>query len=127
MITGSEEDYYDMPEWMRPTASQIVTAHPTWVEMYPWCVLGYIPLSFIQLLKVPRPKSRDRLCRNAIYHDKYEALTNAANETMTINWPYRPEDTLIKLSPTEFAINPAFITHLRNLDNWTVGPSFLDK
>ncbi|KAH8796716.1 hypothetical protein BGZ57DRAFT_961682 [Hyaloscypha finlandica] len=109
MITGSEEDYYDMPDWMRPTATQVVTAHPTWVDMYPW------------------PKSRDRLCRNATYHDKYQALTNAANETLSINWPYKPEDTLIKISPSEYTINPVFLTHLRNLDNWTVGAAFIEE
>jgi hypothetical protein len=51
MITGSEEDYYDMPDWMRPTAAQIVTAHPTWVDMYPWYVPGDIILPMEQLLK----------------------------------------------------------------------------
>jgi hypothetical protein len=127
MITGSEEDYYDMPDWMRPTATQVVTAHPTWVDMYPWYVLGNILLAFVQLLKVSRPKSRDRLCRNASYHDKYQALTNAANETLSINWPYKPEDTLIKISPSEYTINPVFLTHLRNLDNWTVGAAFIEE
>jgi len=39
MISGSEEDYNDMPDWMRPTAAQIVTAHPTWADMYCWYVL----------------------------------------------------------------------------------------
>jgi hypothetical protein len=25
-----------MPDWLRPGAAQIVTAHPAWVDMMPW-------------------------------------------------------------------------------------------
>ncbi|KAH8752082.1 hypothetical protein BGZ57DRAFT_965916 [Hyaloscypha finlandica] len=109
MITGSENDYYEMPDWLRPTAAQTVTAHPAWVDMMPW------------------PRSRDRLCRDSYYHDKYEAFKNAYNETISINWPYDPADTLIRTSATELIINPVFITHVRNNNNWTVGPGFLEK
>lgn len=128
MITGSEEDYYAMPDWMRPGAAQIVTAHPIWMDMYNWYALSLSLRHHPYICsKVHRPKARDRLCRNVEYHDKYNSLLNAANETLSINWPYKAEDTLIQLSPSEFTINPVFITHLRNLDNWTLGPQFLEK
>jgi hypothetical protein len=84
-------------------------------------------LAFLSLLTVSRPKARDRLCRDACYHDQHEEFKNTINETMSINWPYKPEDTLIKIAPSEYAINPVFVTHLRNLDNWTVGNSFMKK
>jgi hypothetical protein len=79
------------------------------------------------MLKGSRPKSRDRLCRDAHYHDKFEALKERANATISVNWPYKSEDTLIQMSPTEFAINPVFTTHIRTLSNWTYGPSFLKE
>jgi len=41
MITGSENDYYEMPDWLRPTAAQTVTAHPAWVDMMPWYALNF--------------------------------------------------------------------------------------
>ncbi|KAH8746654.1 hypothetical protein BGZ57DRAFT_935899 [Hyaloscypha finlandica] len=106
IITGTEEDYYAMPDWLRPGAAQLCTAHPIWVDIMP-------------------PKSRDRLCREAHYHDKFEAFKERANETISVNWPYKSEDTLIQMSPTEFALNPVFTTHIRTLGNWTYGPSFL--
>ena len=28
-----------MPDWLRPGAAQLVTAHPAWVDMMPWYVL----------------------------------------------------------------------------------------
>jgi hypothetical protein len=39
MITGSEEDYKAMPDWMKPGAAQIVTTHPVWVDLIPWYVV----------------------------------------------------------------------------------------
>lgn len=114
-----------MPDWLRPGAAQIVTAHPAWVDMMPW----YFPesLSSHNALTFSRPKSRDRLCKDAQYHDKYEAFKNACNETISINWPYEPADTLIRISANEFTVNPVFITHIRTNSNWTLGPGFLEK
>ena len=30
-----------MPDWMRPTAAQIVTAHPAWIDVMPWYLLYF--------------------------------------------------------------------------------------
>ncbi len=114
-----------MPDWLRPRAAQIVTAHPAWVDMMPWYVPG--TSYFLSTLNRCRPKSRDRLCRDAQYHDKFEDFKNACNETISINWPYEPADTLIRVSASEFTVNPVFITHIRTNSNWTLGPSFLEK
>ncbi len=78
-------------------------------------------------LILSRPKSRDRLCRDAQYHDKYEDFKNCCNETISINWPYDAADTLIRTSANDFTINPVFITHIRTYSNWTLGPGFLEK
>ena len=59
------------------------------------------------------------------YHDKYEEFKSVTNSTISINWPYNPADCLIAMSSAEYAVNPVFITHVRNLSNWTLGPSFL--
>jgi hypothetical protein len=93
-----------------------------------WCHDTYMSLTHNRLLTLSRPKSRDRLCRDAQYHDKYEVFKNACNATISINWPYDPSDTLIRISPTtEFTVNPVFITHIRTNSNWTLGPEFLDQ
>ncbi|KAH8750625.1 hypothetical protein F5882DRAFT_77230 [Hyaloscypha sp. PMI_1271] len=108
LITGSQEDYDAMPVWLRPGAAQIVTAHPMWVDLMAW------------------PKARDRLCRDMKFHDKFEEFSKIANETWSINWPYNPGDCFITLSSKEYIVNPVFITHIRDLSNWTYGPSFFE-
>jgi hypothetical protein len=47
IITRSEEDYYAMPHWLRPTEAQITTAHPLWVDIIPW--YGPVLLSYALL------------------------------------------------------------------------------
>lgn len=44
--------------------------------------------------------------------------------TLSLNWPYEPTDALLKKSDGELVINPVFETHLRNLQNWSLGPAF---
>jgi len=73
-----------------------------------------------------RPGARDRLCRDLKFRDKFEEFSKIANETWSINWPYNPSDCFITLSSKEYIINPVFITHIRDLSNWTYGPSFFE-
>ncbi len=113
-----------MPDWLRPGAAQIVTAHPVWVDMVPWYVS---PFDCLLLLKSLRPKARDKLCRDVRYHERLEAFKRDYNESISVNWPYEPTDTLIRISPTEISVNPVFISHIRANSNWTVDPSFLHK
>ncbi|KAN0099068.1 protein of unknown function (DUF3425) domain containing protein [Hyaloscypha variabilis] len=107
-ISGSKEDYYALPEWLRPGAAQIVTAHPVWVDFYPW------------------PATRERLCRDVNFHDKFEELKNAGNATTSVNWPYNPADCLISSPSDEIILNPVFISHIRELSNWSFDPSFFE-
>lgn len=106
-ITRSKEDYYALPEFMRPTSTQLVTAHPLWVDMLPW------------------PKARDKVCQNLKFHDTFEEFSHIANDTISINWPYNPADCLVSSTSKEVTINPVFIQHVRDMNNWTYGPSFL--
>ena len=57
-ITGSEDDYYSMPEWLRPTAAQLVTAHPIWMDTMPWyfLILLALFLKFAEFLLGPNPE-----------------------------------------------------------------------
>jgi hypothetical protein len=86
-----------------------------------------ISFTFLLLLTVSRSKARNRLCQDKSCYGQHDEFKSAMNETLSVNWPYKPEETVIKIAPSEYAINPVFVTHLRNLDNWTVGVSFLSK
>lgn len=64
--------------------------------------------------------------------------------TFSLNWPYKPSTVLVSsrdqqpppLNPAQlptgadepaYVINPSFETHLRRLENWTLGPAFAEE
>lgn len=105
-ISPTQETYDRLPEWVTPRPSQLFTPHPAWVDHLPW------------------PRMRDRMV------DLYPsiALENffvPYTTTLSLNWPYEPSDTLLALPDSdELSINPIFERHLRDLNNWTLGPAF---
>ncbi|KAH8647464.1 hypothetical protein BGZ60DRAFT_553404 [Tricladium varicosporioides] len=116
-ITGTKENYDAMPSWLRPGASQIVTAHPAWVDTFPW------------------PRARDRICQSSHYHTSlhYETFKIVCNRSISINWPYEHGDALLQVGGYdkgngrgEYIINPVFLSHIRRLENWTLGREFVE-
>ncbi|KAI9680687.1 MAG: hypothetical protein M1817_004127 [Caeruleum heppii] len=105
-ISPTQEHYDRLPDWVTPRASQILTPHPAWIDHLPW------------------PRQRDVMIRNQqnyIFDDFFIPFTT----TLSLNWPYESTDTLLS-SPNseEIMINPVFERHLRNLNNWSLGPAF---
>lgn len=105
-IHPTQEAYERLPEWVTPRPSQLFTPHPAWVDHIPW------------------PRMRDKM----VYLYPSIALENffiPYTTTLSLNWPYDPSDTLISVPDSEeLLINPVFERHLRDLSNWTLGPSF---
>jgi hypothetical protein len=45
--------------------------------------------------------------------------------SLSLNWPYEPTDVLLPTPGSdELCINPVFERHLRDLNNWSLGPEF---
>lgn len=105
-ISRTQEDYERLPEWVTPRPSQLFTPHPAWVDHIPW------------------PRMRDRMVHlypNIALENFFIPYTT----TLSLNWPYDPSDTLLSLpNSDELSINPVFERHLRDLNNWTLGPAF---
>lgn len=105
-ISPTQETYDRLPEWVTPRPSQLFTPHPAWVDHLPW------------------PRMRDRM----VHLYPGIALENffiPYTTTLSLNWPYDPSDTLLSLPDSEeLSINPVFERHLRDLNNWTLGPAF---
>ncbi|KAL1956366.1 hypothetical protein VTO42DRAFT_7349 [Malbranchea cinnamomea] len=105
-IYPTQENYDRLPHWMTPRASQILTPHPAWMDYLPW------------------PAMRDRMIAN---HQDYD-FSNwfiPYTTTLSVNWPYEATDTLLSTPDSEeLMINPVFESHLRNLNNWSLGPAF---
>ncbi|KAI9823732.1 MAG: hypothetical protein M1832_002289 [Thelocarpon impressellum] len=106
-VLPTQENYDRLPHWITPRASQLFTPHPAWVDHLPW------------------PLARDVLVRDYVNYP-LEDFFIPYTMTLSLNWPYDPRDTMIM--PTdpagEILISPAFERHLRDLNNWSLGPAF---
>ncbi|KAI9812884.1 MAG: hypothetical protein M1827_004402 [Pycnora praestabilis] len=105
-IAPTHENYERLPDWMTPRPSQLFTPHPAWIDHLPW------------------PRMRDEMVQN--YQDyPFENFFIPYTTTLSLNWPYEPTDTLLSTGDSEeLMINPVFERHLRNLNNWSLGPAF---
>lgn len=84
---------------------------------------------------------RDRMIKNpsAYPNDRFGPVYC---QTFSLNWPYEPQQCLlanharnvgqgVESTPAavldedeEFMINPVFESHLRNINNWSIGSAF---
>ncbi|CAI7674352.1 unnamed protein product [Penicillium manginii] len=107
-VYPTQENYDRLPEWHTPRPTQLLTAHPAWIDYVPW------------------PRMRDRL---AMSHQDYpfENWFIPFTRGLNVNWPYEDTDCLLSAgSSDELLINPVFERHLRNLSNWSLGPLFAE-
>lgn len=105
-IYPTQDNYDRLPHWMTPRTSQILTPHPAWMDYLVW------------------PAMRDRMITN---HQNYD-FSNwfiPFTSSLSVNWPYEATDALLSTPESEeLMINPVFESHLRNLNNWSLGPAF---
>ncbi|OJJ73580.1 hypothetical protein ASPBRDRAFT_121969 [Aspergillus brasiliensis CBS 101740] len=107
-IYPTPENYDRLPEWLTPRPSQLLTAHPAWIDYLPW------------------PRMRDRLVMS--YQDyPFENWFIPFTRTLSVNWPYEATDCLLSSGDgDELMVNPVFERHFRNLGNWSLGPAFAE-
>ncbi|GFF39074.1 probable GTP cyclohydrolase-2 [Aspergillus udagawae] len=107
-IYPTPENYERLPDWLTPRPSQLLTPHPAWIDYLPW------------------PRMRDRLVGS--YQDyPFDQWFIPFTRTLSVNWPYEATDCLLSTSDHEdLIINPVFERHLRNLNNWSLGPAFAE-
>ncbi|KAJ5332345.1 uncharacterized protein N7506_006128 [Penicillium brevicompactum] len=105
-IYPTQENYERLPEWFTPRPTQILQAHPVWMDYVPW------------------PAMRDRIISS---HQDYpfENWFIPFTCDLSVNWPYEATDCLLSAGDSdELVINPVFERHMRNLSNWSLGPCF---
>ena len=105
-IAPTQENYDRLPEWVTPRPSQVLTPHPAWMDNLPW------------------PRMRDKIIEGH-QHYPFENFSMSYTSTLSLNWPYEYHEILLS-SPksNEMSINPVFERHLRDLNNWSLGPAF---
>ncbi|KIV99684.1 uncharacterized protein PV09_08675 [Verruconis gallopava] len=107
MVSRTKESYMYMPNWLRPTATQITVPHAIWITNLPW------------------PGVRDLLIENPEDYP-YEAVGKWYTENVSINWNFDVLDAVDEVGGAE-RLHSIFEKHLRNLNNWTVTPAFLER
>jgi hypothetical protein len=85
------------------------------------------PLSLVRFLTSRRPHVRDCLIRNQ--HITFEQYASAYTLTSDVNWQYGEhlvflEGVSSETSMSIWTINPVFEQHLKNLNNFSVGPTY---
>ncbi|KAL9127941.1 MAG: hypothetical protein Q9217_003277 [Psora testacea] len=105
-IGPTQENYERLPDWVTPRAPQLFHPHPAWIDHLPW------------------PRMRDKMVR--IYPSvPFDEFFIPYTTTVSVNWPYDSRDVLRPTPGTdELSINPIFEAHLRDLNNWSLGPAF---
>ena len=105
-ISPTQENYARLPDWVTPRPSQLFTPHPAWIDHLPW------------------PHMRDKMVQT-YQNYPFENFFIPYTTTLSLNWQYEPTDTLLSTPDSEeLLINPVFERHLRDLNNWSLGPAF---
>nr|POE74643.1 hypothetical protein CFP56_37174 [Quercus suber] len=102
-----QECYEMVPDFSKPTPLQIEQAHALWFDHLPWAHM------------------RNNLVKTSVnFEDFFVPYTT----TLSLNWPYRDDQVLLRshdpTDPQDVKLNPDFEAHLRNIDNWSLGPAF---
>ncbi|KAF2215191.1 hypothetical protein CERZMDRAFT_109955 [Cercospora zeae-maydis SCOH1-5] len=107
LICPCEKCYERLPEWSRPTAVQLEKPHVAWADYLPW----------------PYMRSQIALREEEV---RFEDFFVPYTTELSLNWPL-PHDCVLLRSGSDGAaleLNPAFEHHLRDLNNWSLGPRF---
>ncbi|GAB7354946.1 hypothetical protein MBLNU459_g5563t1 [Dothideomycetes sp. NU459] len=105
-INPNRQNWEQMPEWMRPRPVQFVVQHQPWVDAVAW------------------PRMRERIIEQRPQIQEF-GFSMPYLESLCVNWPHADMDTIAqRFGSGEVIVNMRFERHLRNLDNWSLGPAF---
>lgn len=146
-VNPTPENYGYLPVWLRPLASQITLAHPVWLDYLPFplardkLVRGFAEADAAGLanywlnddakgndvvggsFKIRQPNNP---CPGDDPAVPFDLFAGVYTDNISLNWPHQNRSSLLESNGSggELIITPAFESHLRNLDNWTLGPAF---
>jgi Domain of unknown function (DUF3425) len=117
MVDPKQVHFERMLPFIRPTAWQLATPHPVWIDNIPW------------------PAMRDELVKD-YNHYPFDEFFVPFTKTFSVNWPYA-DDAVFRNGPPpvpdpdrppaplrQLELTPLFETHIRDIRNWSVGPLF---
>ncbi|CAK7263733.1 hypothetical protein SEPCBS119000_000633 [Sporothrix epigloea] len=108
LIAPTRQHYDSIPEFFRPTASQLIVPHPVWIDTLGW------------------PRARERLINHFDY-TRYPEFASIISESFSISWPHDALEGILEDGAGGGDImTRAFVQHVREPRNWTVGPELVE-
>lgn len=152
-IEPTRENYDRLPDWVTPRPCQLFTPHPAWIDHLPWPRLRdrmisstpfivfdtfFIPYTTTVSLNWPYeprdcllPASVTKTSNLSTASSQFSAGSPYSTAAHTSSPPAPPTPGPAVGTPgvlckedEQWLINPVFESHLRNLDNWSLGPAF---
>jgi hypothetical protein len=106
-ISPNYRTYQTLHEWQAPRPSQLMIAHPAWMDLPPW------------------GKFRDKVIENQDKYDNVEFQSDyAAN--LSVNFPHDPMKALI-FQEGQIMVSPMLDRHLADISNMSMKKPFADK
>jgi hypothetical protein len=106
-ISPNYKTYQTLHEWQAPRPSQLMIAHPAWMDLPPW------------------GKFRDKVIENQDKYDNVEFQSDyAAN--LSVNFPHDPMKALI-FQEGQIMVSPMLDRHLADISNMSMKKPFADK
>ncbi|KAF2438534.1 hypothetical protein P171DRAFT_436997 [Karstenula rhodostoma CBS 690.94] len=149
-IEPTAENYDRLPDWVTPRASQLFVPHAVWNDHLPWPKLRdrlinsptpvpfdafFIPFTTTISLNWPYEPCDCLLPASKLHapslsatssipaSSPYSTAVNAGSPTGP-HTPHAASTPGVPKEDEEWLINPAFESHLRNLNNWSLGAAF---
>lgn len=108
LVCQTEQSYYEMPDFMRPTQLQRTAPHPAWIDLLTW------------------PEARDALIKKMDW-GVYETFKDLTGATVSVTWPYPDSGAFMESADGQsLRLNPLFETHIRDVKNWATGQEVAD-
>lgn len=97
-----------LPDWYTPCAAQCSLPHPIYIDTVPW------------------PALREKLTTQYESYD-WHAFVVSFCQNLDVNWTEDARKTYVVGSKGNTTLSPAFVSHLRSLQHWTLKPPFAEQ
>lgn len=122
----TEDSYSLIPDFAKPGLAQIALQHPCWVSTIGWFVIQMlVPVCYADTDPF-RPKARERIIQYMDYTE-YPHFATIITRTFSINWPNGLHGIIEGDTEQGYKLSTAFIKHVTNIENWTVGQELVDS
>lgn len=59
-------------------------------------------------------------------YTQYPKFASLITRSFSINWPHNPTEIFERENERKFILTDAFVTHLKEIKNWTVGEELVE-